>query len=290
MKKTTSQKFSKRLTQYGALSVAIAGIAGANAQETIVYTNIADLSGSGSWLDIHMDADGIVDYQIGNFVGPDYDVLIVRPAGSGFYNSNNILGYRSGYWLYPFALASGVTISNTVAGSSSNKGGAGSWMGGNLYQTMNVNSCNFSYSNWCGENDKYLGLKFLIGANTHYGWARLDVPLAASSGSGWVLKDVAYNSTPDAPILAGQTTSLGIEDDNLSKIKIIGLNKSIGIYNLNEAANYKLFSMTGQEVLKGITNNKDYVIEASTLASGVYIVELGDTKSDAVFRKKVVLQ
>ena len=48
--------------------------------------------------------------------------------------------------------------------------------------------------------------------------------------------------------------------------------------------------MTGQEVLKGSTNQGDHVIEATSLASGVYIVELGDTKTNAFYRKKVVLQ
>jgi hypothetical protein len=84
--------------------------------------------------------------------------------------------------------------------------------------------------------------------------------------------------------------ALSIEDNELSKIKVVALNKSIGLYNLPETARYNVYNMTGQEVLRGITNNKDYVIEASTLSSGVYIVELGDTKSNAVFRKKVVLQ
>ena len=290
MKKITSQKLSKRLSQYGALSVAVAGISALNAQEEIVYTNIADLSGSGSYLDLHMDADGIVDFQIANFAGASYDVLVFRPAGSGYYNSNEVLGFRSGYLLYPFALTDGVTISNTVSGSSSNKGGSGSWIGGNFYQTMNWNSCGYSYSNWCDVTDKYLGLRFKIGSNTHYGWARLDVPLAASSGSGWVLKDVAYNSTPNATIKAGQTTSLGIENNILNQVKVVALSKSIGLYNLPDVSRYSVINMTGQQVLKGETQNKDYVIEATSLASGVYIVELNDINSDAVLRKKVVLQ
>ena len=48
--------------------------------------------------------------------------------------------------------------------------------------------------------------------------------------------------------------------------------------------------MTGQEVLNGSTNQRDYVIEVPTLASGVYLLELTDTNSKGVIRKKVVLQ
>ena len=61
---------------------------------------------------------------------------------------------------------------------------------------------------WAGDQscsptwkDKYLGLRFIIKGQTHYGWARLDV----LSLSHWVIKDYAYNATPNKPILAGQT-------------------------------------------------------------------------------------
>jgi hypothetical protein len=84
--------------------------------------------------------------------------------------------------------------------------------------------------------------------------------------------------------------TLSIEDNALSKIKVVALNKSIGLYNLPAFSNYNLYNMSGQEVLKGSTNEREYVIEASSLASGVYIVELGDTNTNAVIRKKVVLQ
>jgi hypothetical protein len=84
--------------------------------------------------------------------------------------------------------------------------------------------------------------------------------------------------------------NLSIHDDKLNQIKIVALNKSIGLYNLPSSASYNLYSISGQEVLKGSTNQRDHVIEASSLASGVYIVELGDTNTNAVIRKKVVLQ
>jgi hypothetical protein len=48
--------------------------------------------------------------------------------------------------------------------------------------------------------------------------------------------------------------------------------------------------MTGNEVLKGSTDQHDYVIEVPALSSGIYIVELSDANSNAVLRKKVVLR
>ena len=277
MKKITPQKLSKRLTQYGALTLALAGIAGANAQEEIIYTDIPDYSGPNYWIDFDGDATN--------------DIVIFSASSGLFVNafgSNNILGSAYSHYnstqgwdetlVYPFALDSGAIIS----------AGQNSWFNQNnyahAYSSLNWNSC--SGGNWCND-DKYLGVQFKIGADTHYGWARLDV---GTSGTDWTLKSYAYHKSPDALILAGQTTSLGIGDNTLSKVKIVALHKSIGLYNLQNATKYRLFNITGKEVLKGTTNNRDYVIEAPTLASGIYIVELGDTKSSAIFRKKVVLQ
>ena len=106
----------------------------------------------------------------------------------------------------------------------------------------------------------------------------------------WEVLDFAYEQTSGVGINAGDGLPLSTDDNVFNKIKVVALNKSIGLYNLPSSSNYNLYNMTGQEVLKGTTNQRDYVIEASSLASGVYIVELGDTNTNAVIRKKVVLQ
>ncbi len=291
MKKTTTQKFSKRLAKYGALSVAIAGVAETNGQ--IVYTDIADVGGAGAFYALDINNDATIDFAIRQFNSATTTSL--GSPGSGFYNilacapyssianySNAILG-NSGAFVYPFALSFGAAINS----------GQIAW---NIdgFQTMNYNSCVYGGDFWCpGIGDAYLGLKFKLingpgpGDDTiHYGWARIGIGAIASD---WLIKDYAYNSTPNAPINAGQTV-LGIDDNVFSKIKVVALNKSIRLYNLPETARYNIYSMTGQEVLKGTTDNRDYVIEAPTLASGVYVLELTDSNSKGVIRKKVVLQ
>jgi len=74
-----------------------------------------------------------------------------------------------------------------------------------------------------------------------------------------------------------------------NNVKIVALNKSIGLYNLTGKTNYNLFSISGQSVLKGSTDHDTYVIEAKTVATGVYVMELEDNHSKAVIRKKIVL-
>jgi len=61
---------------------------------------------------------------------------------------------------------------------------------------------------WSGEWEKsadgYLGLKLIADGKTYYGWARLSVNVS-SVGASCIIKDYAYNSIPNQPILAGET-------------------------------------------------------------------------------------
>ena len=56
------------------------------------------------------------------------------------------------------------------------------------------------YEDWKNRKNKYLGLKFSINGQMHYGWAQMDV----TSPTQWVIKDYAYTATPIMPILAGE--------------------------------------------------------------------------------------
>jgi len=285
MKKITSQKLSNRLTQYGTLSLAIAGINSASGQ--IVHNDIPDYNGVSSdprdEFIIDLNGDLTDDFNIvgGTVSSGAYGYVGVYPITT---SAASFLGSMPGSFAYPLAMSFNDTISS----------GQSQWFGAN-FGTMNFASCFLGggASNWCGVTDRYLGLRVNIanGPGTlddevFYGWVRLDVSLDAFS---FVIKEYAYNSTSGDPITAGQTT-LGIEDNVLSQVKVVALNKSIGLYNLQDTSRYSVINMTGQQVLKGETQNRDYVIEAPTLASGVYIVELNDSKSDTVMRKKVVLQ
>ncbi|MEZ4795634.1 MAG: T9SS type A sorting domain-containing protein [Flavobacteriaceae bacterium] len=278
MKKTTRESLNKRLSQYGALTLAAAGITGVNGQ--IIYTDVdPDGGGTNALFELDFNNDGASEYVIlNNFASGSYDVLRIFPytLSASAFNTNAILGSSAsaGAYKYPFALNSGAMISS----------GLTSWINDSDFQTMNWNSCAYANSNWCGETDKFLGLRFDISGNTHYGWARLDVPLAPNT---WVIKDFAYNSTPDAPIMAGQT--LSNNSRNLESVRIVALNKSIGLYNLPEATNYTLYNIAGQKILNGHINNTSFVVEANTVSSGVYIIEITDSNTKATLRKKVVL-
>ena len=54
--------------------------------------------------------------------------------------------------------------------------------------------------NFCGAGDKYLGVRFDLSGDTHYGWIRVNV---AADCSRITIKDYAYEDAPDTPIKAG---------------------------------------------------------------------------------------
>ncbi|HTS36245.1 MAG TPA: hypothetical protein VMH04_11265 [Candidatus Solibacter sp.] len=57
-----------------------------------------------------------------------------------------------------------------------------------------------------GASNRYLGFKFKIGSQFHYGWARVTVTYSTESGLAAVLTGYAYETIPGKAIRAGITT------------------------------------------------------------------------------------
>ena len=51
--------------------------------------------------------------------------------------------------------------------------------------------------------DSYLGIRFYIGSDLHYGWIRLDLDNGYPNQALGYLTEWAYNSVPNAPLAAG---------------------------------------------------------------------------------------
>jgi len=62
------------------------------------------------------------------------------------------------------------------------------------------------YGHWTNtQTNKYLGIKFKIGSNFHYGWIHLTTHIFATDNMEFIIKGYAYNTIPDEEILAGET-------------------------------------------------------------------------------------
>jgi hypothetical protein len=60
------------------------------------------------------------------------------------------------------------------------------------------------YGPWAAATKRYLGLKFVIQGQIHFGWARLNVK-AQAGGAVAVLTGYAYETIPNKPIITGKT-------------------------------------------------------------------------------------
>jgi len=274
MKKTTSENLSKRLKQYGSLSIAIAGVSAVNAQ-----------AGYSGVVDIFVQKDGQISAQIDFNGDMVYELEFTQLSSSArvWANSNasnfvEVLGTTGPAYPYPLVL----DLSNPINSSQTN------WQSG-TWQVLNYHDSSNSSrdGNWIDKTSKYLGLRFTINSEIHFGWLRLTVPNNANDGI--TIHDYYFNPNADQPVLAGQFAPLSVNEDIFSKVKIVASQKRISLYNLNESTNFRLYSLSGQAVLEGKTNQNTYVIEVETIASGIYVIELMDADSKGIMRKKILL-
>jgi hypothetical protein len=66
-----------------------------------------------------------------------------------------------------------------------------------------------SHCPWHGSHPPYLGLKFLIDGEIHYGWARVSTAERSA-----VLTGYAYETIPNKPITAGATKETDVEEES----------------------------------------------------------------------------
>lgn len=253
MKKTTSKNFSKKLAQYGAMSLAIAGVSDAAGQ--VIYTDIdPDETIDDTSYDVDLNDDGTVDFSIHNSGAGGNAVRIYNDQ------SNSVLGQNfGGNYNYPDVLNSGDPI-----------GSSGNFTMHPNYQTLNWNGCSYTNSQWCGgQVDKFVGLRFNVGGDQHYGWIQLDVP---ADGSTFTIKGFAFDATPDAEILAGDT-GLGINDAAFEGFNyFVDANNALNLSATSVIDNVTIHNVLGQQVINRAIDGTSAVIDLSAQQSGLYLV------------------
>jgi len=164
-------------------------------ESLIIYTDITPDFASNRLNDFYnldLNNDGIVDFRL---VSNDNSGTAIWAEPNLNTNGANAFVSVSGpFWSYAISLNKDFVISSDVT----------PFFYDPFECLMIMEICDYhpSYCSfeWEGKVDKYLGLRFNIDGQTHYGWARLDV----NNSYVWVIKDYAYNATPNKSILAGQ--------------------------------------------------------------------------------------
>jgi hypothetical protein len=170
----------KRRVAYSLAAGAAAGAA-AEAHAAIVYSGPQNINvAQSASQNIDLNLDGVHDIKLENYVfgGGNYQGALVS------YVPGKLVGFNSGL-SYVSALSAGATIDGSTVGPG---------FGSMAYGTHNPNA---QFNNVTGA---FIGLGFPAGANTLYGWVRVDVNNSAGTLK---IEDWAYESQPGIGIKAG---------------------------------------------------------------------------------------
>ncbi|MGJ5641920.1 T9SS type A sorting domain-containing protein [Formosa sp. S-31] len=247
-----------------------------NAQ--IIYTDIepdfTSISHDTSFA-IDMDNDGVINF---NFKSTPESYLFMDLKN---YQSNAIKSEQLGWIGLVQVLEAGVSVKTTQSPFNWN-----SWTGV-LFIGCYISYAQCTGNNWSNQTDKYIGVRFKIDDQWHYGWIRLDV----SDNKNWTIKDYAYNATPEEDLLTGVTTFLNTDDlELLKQIKLVTTNKKITALNLTENMNVSLYSITGSHLLTATLNPSENIIPITAFASGIYIVKLENMNNGLSSVRKIILK
>ena len=195
------QKYKKHLKVYSALTTGLALFANQKAEAQVITRDInpnAVLSAESFAYDLDLDNDGNIDFTLNkNTYTYTYNTTTITSMLSIYpsvYNNNIFVNNNNNQALrFDF----GTEVKNQTELSYAH-----------LFNA-NVTNPNTPYLNWgnweSGTTDKYLGVKFKIGTEVHYGWVKMNV---SSDFETVTVTEIGYESSPGIPIKAGVTENV----------------------------------------------------------------------------------
>lgn len=192
-----NNRLEKNLVAY-ATAASAAGVAmlaaAPPAAAEVVYTRTHVMIGATSTLRIDLNHDGITDFDLARCgatcVSGHSSILFVAPEVPG----NQVIEQGA----YAAAVSARAPI-----GPGQNFA-TGTFYGGlQMADGGSYSGHSWFFGAWANATNKYLGLKFLIAGQVHYGWARLTVTSAGSGRYTALLTGYAYETTPNRGIPAG---------------------------------------------------------------------------------------
>jgi len=193
-----SAALHKNLNSYtlGATAAGVALLASTQpAEAEIVFTPANGQIIHGMKLSLDLNHDGITDFYLINSLHfsatRTADQFSVRPSlGNGIWASNRISYFAA-------ALPAGVSIDSKAPFHSIQMG---------MAFASNADGGYFSGGGWTSARNRFLGLKFFIDGEVHFGWARLTVSADKyTQRVTGTLTGYAYETEPDKAIRTGDT-------------------------------------------------------------------------------------
>ncbi|MFL2571491.1 MAG: T9SS type A sorting domain-containing protein [Parvicellaceae bacterium] len=137
--------------------------------------------------------------------------------------------------------------------------------------------------------DGFIGVKFAIAGATHFGWIRVS---AAADCYSLIIKDFAYEATPNTGIVAGDYGGSGfvaVKDQFLNlDYKVTNNILYISGYQYTDNQVLNLTNVIGQELINRKVENESEAIDLSKIPTGFYLVHLFSTNGSVV--KKIYVR
>ncbi|MGL5890010.1 MAG: T9SS type A sorting domain-containing protein [Bacteroidia bacterium] len=276
------KNLQKKLKSYSITAGTFTVAAAANAQ--INYTDIIPdqtVANYTSFL-LYMDGDTTTDFV---FYAKLYvDIITVSAVGYSVIEvpaSNGVLGQMLPMTNIPlpWVLNAGDSIR-----PSSTFWNDGTVNYGEQYMAK-VSLNNYTWGNWAGLNDMYLGVRFTAASQTHYGWIRCSVN---TDGSVITLKDYAYNSTPGVGLTAGQSIAMNVAENASAQPQLHVYDRTLFV-SLNAQSpvggSVQISDITGRIVRTEMFTEPSMRFNLGDLSSGVYLVQYIQNDGTTITRK-----
>ncbi len=228
------------------------------------------------------DFDFAAKHQIaGSTTSWNAEIIHVTPLNNAELRNKFYYTYPSGSAPFPEMLAPGDTINaNGLWMNNPNQCIWGEW------HTWMLQHNPINYSGGCGGwnwlSDGCLPFRLVQNGDYYYGWIRMHI----LSGHSVLVKEYSYQSQPNVPIFACDTTNLatGISEYNTLQFNFSQQNNSIYISTLQKFnhANISVYDLLGKEILQQPFEAKETTITIDK--KGIYFVEVKSEKG--IFRKK----
>ena len=157
-----------------------------NTQAQVVYTDVNPDSLVSSNYELDLNNDGTPEFLIEKTTDGGIDIV----QATGLSNQDSLIGYYAGFPAitgYPSALSSNEVIDGTSTFVDEGV------MGGDHELIMED-------ADWPDGFNRYLGLKFNISGEVHYGWAKIKI---STDYVAFTITEYAYNATAGAAINSG---------------------------------------------------------------------------------------
>lgn len=288
-----------QLSQYSAAAATFLAASTGNTQ--VIYTDIdpdITIDAPGGVYELDIDNNGATDIIFSatslSFISSSEDGVFQNYLNAVFVSpiSSNVIAGQTGMisgFAYPYALENAFVIDSAIEFTNVYFQS----LAYSFYAIKNGTELIpiLSAGNWLnGETDKFIGLRFKIGSENHFGWARLDV---SENNNSFTIKDYAYNSIANTAIITDLIEVAIDENNNPSYPVVYVWSNSLFVNWTAETTQQQngflqVVSLNGSVIKEYSISKNNTSIDLSSLNTGIYIsiIHLGDI----YYRSKIYIE